>query len=116
MFSSLLIQLFSDPSILKLGFGLLGDFKRLEHSYPTSEHFEYSSMQNVFDISTSPYCQGKGLSSVCSSLLGKPLNKRFQLTDWQKRPLSEDQIVYAASDAGVLIAVYTAMNPSNLLQ
>ena len=109
LFSDLLTQLFRDPNILKLGFGLAGDFKRLDSSFPMRKYYDFAQLINVFDITASPRCRGMGLSAVSSMLLGKPLNKRFQLSDWQKRPLSEDQMIYAANDAGVLVAIHDAL-------
>lgn len=37
----------------------------------------------------------KGLSQLCGVLLGKPLNKDEQFSDWERRPLREGQIMYA---------------------
>jgi 3'-5' exonuclease len=108
-FSSLMLRVLRDSSIVKLGFGLVGDFKRLESSYPDSGLYDFSLVENISDISISVHGQGKGLSAVSSALLGKPVDKMYQLSDWQKRPLTEDQIVYAATDAAVLIAVHDAV-------
>lgn len=36
-----------------------------------------------------------GLSKLCETILGKPLNKEERLCDWEKRPLSEAQLEYA---------------------
>jgi hypothetical protein len=41
-----------------------------------------------------------GLSSVCAALLGKPLDKSMQVSDWSARPLSERQLKYAAQVGG----------------
>ena len=43
-----------------------------------------------------------GLSTISKALLGKPLDKRCQMSDWEQRPLSERQVEYAAMDAWVL--------------
>lgn len=37
----------------------------------------------------------KGLSLLLQHVLGKPLDKREQLSNWEKRPLREEQILYA---------------------
>ena len=114
-FYSLLSTLFQASSIVKLGFGLAGDFKRLEASYPSCPFYAFSSLCNATDIALSPLCKGRGLASVSLEVLGRPLDKRSQLSDWQRRPLLEDQLVYAATDAGVLIAIYDAMKEQGTL-
>lgn len=39
----------------------------------------------------------KGLSLLVNRTLGKRLNKTFQVSDWEKRPLSHQQIEYAGT-------------------
>ncbi len=51
----------------------------------------------------------KGLSALVESLLGLPLNKLDQMSDWNKRPLTENQVIYAALDAFVLLEVFEAL-------
>ena len=41
----------------------------------------------------------RGLSELVFLCLGLPLDKTYQISDWERRPLSEDQLTYA----GVLI-------------
>jgi ribonuclease D len=47
-----------------------------------------------------------GLASVAQHLLGLPLDKTYQRSDWRKRPLSRAQLDYAALDAQVALQVY----------
>lgn len=37
----------------------------------------------------------RGLSELVFLCLGMPLDKTYQLSDWERRPLSEDQLTYA---------------------
>lgn len=37
----------------------------------------------------------RGLSELVFLCLGLPLDKTHQLSDWERRPLSEDQLIYA---------------------
>ena len=47
-----------------------------------------------------------GLSHVVHKLLGKPLDKSMQVSNWEARPLSVWQTKYAAQDAHVLLLLY----------
>jgi len=49
------------------------------------------------------------LSSVAEHLLGLPLDKQFQRSDWRRRPLDRAQLDYAALDAVVALRVYQAL-------
>lgn len=46
------------------------------------------------------------LSSVSDHLFGMPLDKTHQLSDWRKRPLSREQLDYAALDAQIALQVF----------
>lgn len=50
--------------------------------------------------------ENRGLSGFVESLFGLPLDKRDQISHWDKRPLSESQTLYAALDAFVLLDLY----------
>lgn len=45
-------------------------------------------------------------------ILGKRMNKTQQCSDWQMRPLSPQQVEYAALDALSLVQVFDAEEPS----
>jgi ATP-dependent Lhr-like helicase len=49
---------------------------------------------------------GHSLKVVCARELGVHLDKSEQVSDWSRRPLSEDQIAYAAFDAEVLLRLF----------
>ncbi|XP_067661901.1 exonuclease mut-7 homolog isoform X1 [Haliotis asinina] len=69
--------------------------------------------QDKGEGSVKPYSFSKkeerGLSELVRQCLGKPLCKVEQMSDWEKRPLRQAQMVYAALDAYVLLEVYTAL-------
>ena len=49
---------------------------------------------------------GHNLGAVCRRELGIGLNKVLQRSDWARRPLSREQLKYAAMDAEVLLDLY----------
>ena len=51
----------------------------------------------------------RGLAGLTERLLGAPLNKYNQCSDWSQRPLQDSQIKYAALDAHVSIELYNKL-------
>lgn len=47
-----------------------------------------------------------GLSLLAEKICGKPLDKSVRMSNWNRRPLSEDQLQYAALDAHVLLVIH----------
>jgi ribonuclease D len=50
------------------------------------------------------------LASVSEHLLGVPLDKTHQQSDWRRRPLSRAQLDYAALDAQIALQVYQELS------
>ena len=46
-------------------------------------------------LTTFGHLSERGLSLLVQQCLGLPLDKTYQLSDWEQRPLLENQVVYA---------------------
>lgn len=55
------------------------------------------------------------LGSACAQVLGRPLDKAQQCSDWRRRPLSEEQATYAALDAVALLMLRAELSRRGLL-
>jgi hypothetical protein len=111
--NDLLLPLFSNASIFKLGQGLIGDFKMLTKSYPLMTAFHTCNgildtsgfMKRLFPELKREY----SLKFLTNFFLHFDLDKSQQMSDWARRPLTVKQVHYAACDALVLLRLYDVM-------
>ena len=92
-------------SILKVGFGLGDDLKRLRAKLGIEA-------RNVLDLSTAMRRRGErntlGAKTAVARFFGQRLQKsrRITTTNWALPQLSEKQVLYAADDAHVALRLY----------
>lgn len=121
-------KIFCNKSLLKLGYGVKNDvqllvsmcfsnekdIQKFERILDLCEFFKkvrvsHPDVMGKIEATPDPdyaYAPLKGLSHICSTVLGKPLSKDEQFSDWERRPLRENQIMYAALDAFCLLLLY----------
>ncbi|XP_020210985.1 Werner syndrome ATP-dependent helicase homolog isoform X1 [Cajanus cajan] len=107
-------ELLLSPDIFKLGFGFKQDLVYLSSTFSSHGGFDkvepYLDIKNVYNhlqhnkkhVSK----QSKSLSTICAEVLGFTLSKELQCSDWSCRPLTEEQITYAAMDAHILLDIF----------
>ncbi|KAI4301716.1 hypothetical protein L6164_034967 [Bauhinia variegata] len=99
-----LTRILQSPKILKLGYNFQSDTKQLSHSYEELKCFKYCEM--FLDIQNFSKEPRGGLSGLAEKILGAGLNKTRRNSNWEQRPLTENQLEYAALDAVVLIRIF----------
>jgi len=118
--SKILQSLFSDTNILKVGYSFKSDVFALDMTLRSSEiGASVAIIEPIIDIASlhshlyqrlrclgvHSCGEGGGLSAVVNANLGRPLEKSQQCSDWGARPLSAEQLRYAATDAACLVAL-----------
>ncbi|XP_054712950.1 exonuclease mut-7 homolog, partial [Uloborus diversus] len=123
-------DVFGNSNIVKLGCGIMSDVnmilenhkgtkgKTIVFSHILDMAIFYQKLQEVYpeemNSDASDNTNQKGLSKLCEIILGKPLNKEERLCDWEKRPLKETQLAYAALDAYCLLQMYDTLRENAL--
>jgi 3'-5' exonuclease len=102
--------LFRRPSTFLVGFHCREDISKLRSSpYVGTKHWlpQNPIVCDLQSLVKSITGSSLGLSRCCEVYLKKPLDKSEQCSEWNQRPLSEPQRVYAALDAYVCARVYS---------
>ncbi|PSN54236.1 Exonuclease mut-7 [Blattella germanica] len=126
------VILFSNETIVKLGFGLVTDMNMMKISLP---HLAVKSLSGagyidivtlwkklttdhpyVFPFAADDSTSSESLTRLVHLCLGQPLDKSDQFSNWERRPLRESQVTYAALDAYCLLEVYDVLEKSALEQ
>ena len=101
---SFLGKFFNDKVIVKILHAADNDIRLLKRDY----QFNF---QNIFDTHRAAFILGLhqlSLEKMISHFLGADLNKskKMQRSRWDKRPLSDEQLLYAMQDVTFLPALY----------
>ncbi|XP_074545818.1 exonuclease mut-7 homolog [Halichoeres trimaculatus] len=129
---SFIRSLFSEKHVLKLGYGMSGDVRCLLATWEQflNEPLKINGGLDLLHVhkkiqrSNVKLAQDgpkevlvgekgsaeKGLSQLVQQVLGKPLDKTEQMSNWKKRPLRISQIRYAVADVCCLLDVYSVLS------
>jgi len=108
-------QLFATDSVVKVGLGPAADFKRLYWSYPWLPSLQkITAAVDVQLLAKRVHPQVKkemlcGLSKLCIRQFGEAVDKSQQCSPWGSRPLTPEQVTYAATDAWALTRIFDSL-------
>jgi len=104
-----LVELLSDPSVIKAGVAVHDDIRFLKgvRKFSPEGFIDLQNFVKDFGI------QSSGLKKLAAIVLGFRISKRQQVTDWEAEQLSEAQQIYAATDAWVCHQIYKKLVNGN---
>ncbi|XP_029806118.1 exonuclease 3'-5' domain-containing protein 2 isoform X2 [Suricata suricatta] len=103
-----LLDILADGTVLKVGVGCLEDASKLLQDYGLAvkgcvdlRHLAMRQRNNLI-------CNGLSLKSLAETVLNFPLDKSLLLrcSNWDAENLAEDQVIYAARDAQISVALF----------
>ena len=97
-----LVDLLSDPKVIKAGVAVHDDIRFLKgvKRFSPDGFIDLQNFVKDFGI------QSSGLKKLAAIVLGFRISKRQQVTDWEADQLTEAQQIYAATDAWVCHQIY----------
>ena len=97
-----LIKVLSSPKILKIGVAIRDDIKILQKI----EAFKPSGFIELQDLVKTYGIENFSLKKLSAIILGFKISKSQRLTNWDAPELTEQQLVYGATDAWVSCEIY----------
>jgi ribonuclease D len=95
-------NILENKSIVKVGVAIHDDLKLLKKTFSFTPH-NFVELQHLAKVKG---LQNFGLKGMTEEVLGASLSKRSKLTNWEVPELSEQQQMYAATDAWIGLTIY----------
>ncbi|MFN7729253.1 MAG: 3'-5' exonuclease [Bdellovibrio sp.] len=93
---------FESKDIIKVGVAIRDDIKQLQKTFS----FTPQSFVELQDLAKTKGLQNFGLKGMTEEVLQSHLSKGPKLTNWEARVLTEQQVLYAATDAWIGLRLY----------
>ena len=97
-----LVQILAAPKILKIGVAIRDDIKILQKISP----FKPAGFVELQDLVKNYGIENFSLKKLSAIVLGFKISKSQRLTNWDAPELSEQQLIYGATDAWVSCEIY----------
>jgi ribonuclease D len=101
-----LAGILSDKAIIKTGVAIRDDIKALR----SLAHFEPHGFTDLQNMVSDHGIKELGLKKLTAIVLGYSISKSQQVSNWEAPALTEQQQLYAATDAWVCRRIYLALN------
>lgn len=110
-------EILISDEIIKIAFDFNNDRVNLSKLHEIFNHEEYNKMLDFVYYRSAILGQNKGgLKDLVLRIFNKSLCKSMVLSNWKQRPLSDQQIKYAALDAFIVLQIYLRIKDNLYLE
>ncbi len=102
-------NIFENPDILKVGAAIAHDLKQLQHIFP----FQPAGFVDVQKIGKEKGLKNLGLKKMTQEVFNANLFKGPKMTNWERQSLTEEQLLYAATDAWIGLQLYRELTTAS---
>ncbi len=99
-------EIFENPDVLKVGAAIAQDLKQLQHIFP----FQPAGFVDVQKIGKEKGLKNLGLKKMTQEVFNANLFKGPKMTNWERQFLTDEQLLYAATDAWIGLQLYRELN------
>lgn len=100
-------NIFENSKIIKVGAAIAQDLKQLQGTFP----FKPQGFIDIQKIAKEKGLKNLGLKNMTQDVLGASLYKGPKMTNWERQTLTDEQLLYAATDAWVGLELYRKFAP-----
>jgi ribonuclease D len=93
---------FENAEVLKVGAAISHDLKQLQRIFP----FQPRGFVDIQNIAKQKDLKNRGLKGMTEEVLNASLTKGPKMTNWEREDLTPEQLLYAATDAWIGLALY----------
>jgi ribonuclease D len=95
-------KVFENPAILKVGAAIAHDLKQLQRIFP----FEHQGFVDIQKVAKEKGLKNLGLKNMTEEVFSATLYKGPKMTNWERQILTDEQRLYAATDAWIGLRLY----------
>ena len=106
-----LIQIFSNPNIIKAGIAVHDDIRDLKKIYD----FQPKGMLDLSQVARHNKLETHGLRNMAANFFGIRIPKGERCSNWANKTLTKKQMLYAATDAWIGRELYYRMKERGLV-
>lgn len=99
-------EVFENPDVLKVGAAIAHDLKQLQHVFP----FQPAGFVDVQKIGKEKGLKNLGLKKMTQEVFNANLCKGPKMTNWERQFLTDEQLLYAATDAWIGLQLYRELS------